>query len=433
MVPNEWKSYQLSELCAKPISYGIVQTGENIEDGIPCLRVVDLSTEKMNPNEMIKTSHEINQAYKKTILEDNEIVMALRGGVGLVRLIDANLVGANITRGLARISAKKGIIHPEYLLWELRSPRFRADLIRRVGGSALQEISLSELRKVNTLVPSSLNEQKKIAQILSTWDQAISATEKMLENSQKQKKALMQQLLTGKKRLLDKGKSYSFITPKGYFQSKLGELPSDWKVELIKNHLWFQEGPGVRNYQFREEGIKLLNGTNIQFNQLKTENTDTYISEEEAFGVYKHFLIDEGDLLIACSGISIDRFDEKIAFVSSSHLPLCMNTSTMRFKTLDSGNVSITYFKYFMQSPYFKNQIRRQATGSAQLNFGPSHVAQCYVVVPHYEEQLKIVSVLSNADNQIDTLQKKLDRLKQEKKALMQQLLTGKKRVKVAA
>ena len=160
MVPNGWKSYQLSELCAKPISYGIVQTGENIEDGISCLRVVDLSNEKMNPNEMIKTSHEINQAYKKTILEDNEIVMALRGDVGLVRLIDANLVGANITRGLARISAKKGIIHPEYLLWELRSPRFRADLIRRVGGSALQEISLSELRKINTSVPS-LNEQIK--------------------------------------------------------------------------------------------------------------------------------------------------------------------------------------------------------------------------------------------------------------------------------
>ena len=93
--------------------------------------------------------------------------------------------------------------------------------------------------------------------------------------------------------------------------------------------------------------------------------------------------------------------------------------------------VLLKYFKYFMQSPYFKNQIRRQATGSAQLNFGPSHVAQCYVVVPSYDEQLKIVSVLSNADNQIDTLQKKLDRFKQEKKALMQQLLTGKRRVKL--
>lgn len=323
-------------------------------------------------------------------------------------------------------------VDPLFLSLILATEKCKFDIYRLSIGSTVSRINISDIKNLKVASPP-LPEQQKIAQILSTWDQAISATEKLLKNSQEQKKALMQQLLMGKKRFIDKGKSYSFITPKGYFQSKLGELPSDWKVELIKNHLWFQEGPGVRNYQFREEGMKLLNGTNIQFNQLKTENTDTYISEEEAFGIYKHFLIDEGDLLIACSGISIDRFDEKIAFVSSSDLPLCMNTSTMRFKTLDSGNVSITYFKYFMQSPYFKNQIRRQATGSAQLNFGPSHVAQCYVVVPPYDEQLKIVSVLSNADNQIDTLQKKLDRLKQEKKALMQQLLTGKKRVKVAA
>ncbi|MFH4214569.1 restriction endonuclease subunit S, partial [Acinetobacter baumannii] len=65
-----------------------------------------------------------------------------------------------------------------------------------------KEISLEELRKVKVLSPP-YTEQNKIAQILSTWDQAISATEKLIESSQKQKKALMQQLLTGKKRLLD--------------------------------------------------------------------------------------------------------------------------------------------------------------------------------------------------------------------------------------
>ena len=220
MVPKGWNSWILSDICRKQISYGIVQTGDNLPNGIPCLRVVDLTRDVMRLEDMIKTSEETNKAYRKTILEKDEIVMALRGEIGLARLIDDNLVGANITRGLARISPETKVVLPEFLLWELRSPQFRADLIRRVGGSALQEISLTELRKVRTLLPPLL-EQKKIAQILSTWDKAISVTEKLLTNSQRQKKALMQQLLTGKKRLLDENGTRFSETWKLYALSKL--------------------------------------------------------------------------------------------------------------------------------------------------------------------------------------------------------------------
>ncbi|OJP15316.1 hypothetical protein BK336_23380 [Escherichia coli] len=105
----------------------------------------------------------------------------------------------------------------------------------------------------------------------------------------------------------------------------------------------------------------------------------------------------------------------------------------MRFKVLDNHILDIRYFQYFMQSLLFKNQIRRQATGSAQLNFGPSHVGKCFVVIPSIEEQQKIAAVLSAADAETSTLEKKLACLKDEKKALMQQLLTGKRRVKVEA
>ena len=160
MLPEGWSEKALSEICDKQISYGIVQTGPNLNDGIPCLRVVDLTKSKMSPAEMIKTSPEIHRSYGKTILSQGEIVLALRGEVGLARMVDEALSGANITRGLARLSAKKNTVIPEFLLWGLRSPKFRRDLIRRVGGSALQEISLSELRKVRVLVPP-LPEQKK--------------------------------------------------------------------------------------------------------------------------------------------------------------------------------------------------------------------------------------------------------------------------------
>ena len=296
------------------------------------------------------------------------------------------------------------------------------------SGSATKTITKDDTRKLKIYLPE-LKEQQKIAKILFTWDKAISTTERLIDNSTQQKKALMQQLLTGKKRLL--GTNSGFSVRDGFAKSKLGELPDDWNLSLIPKFYWFQEGPGVRKHQFTETGVKLLNGTNIQKSRVDLTTTKTHISEDEAYGGYKHFLADSGDLIIACSGISVDRFDEKIAFLEDEHLPLCMNTSTMRFKVKKNVQSSLEFLRYFMMSSLFKNQIRRQITGSAQLNFGPSHVEKCYIALPSYDEQQRIATVLINADKEIDLLEQQLADLQQEKKALMQQLLTGKKRVVV--
>ncbi|MBT0008672.1 restriction endonuclease subunit S [Vibrio alginolyticus] len=295
-------------------------------------------------------------------------------------------------------------------------------------GAGRFKLNKATLEKLPMLVPP-LSEQRKIAKILSTWDKAIATTEKLIETSKQQKKALMQQLLTGKKRLVKSTSSRS--VREGFALSKIGYIPDDWEVELISKHYWYQEGPGVRKHQFTENGVKLFNGTNIQQSRIDLSNTSTYISSEEAYGSYSHFLADSGDLVIACSGISVERFDEKIAFINQTHLPLCMNTSTMRFKVKSETTACLTYMRYFMMSDLFKNQIRRQITGSAQLNFGPSHMAKCFIPLPPLEEQKKISSVLSCADKEVDILEAKLSHFKQEKKALMQQLLTGKRRVKV--
>src|SRR5690625_7779931 len=77
MVPEGWKVKQLADICSKQISYGIVQTGEHQPNGIPCLRVVDLTKDEMHPEEMIRTSVEIHESYRKTILEKDEIVMEI--------------------------------------------------------------------------------------------------------------------------------------------------------------------------------------------------------------------------------------------------------------------------------------------------------------------------------------------------------------------
>ena len=175
-----------------------------------------------------------------------------------------------------------------------------------------------------------------------------------------------------------------------------------WSIEELPNLVFFQEGPGVRNNQYTDSGVKLLNVANLKDGNVYLDNTDRYISEEEAYGKYSHFLVDEGDLIIASSGIKVEYFDKKMGFAKKEHLPLCMNTSTIRFKTLDDNILDIEYFAYFLKTNYFKKQISRLITGSAQLNFGPSHLKQIKVILPPIETQKKIVEVLDKAQELVD-------------------------------
>lgn len=178
-------------------------------------------------------------------------------------------------------------------------------------------------------------------------------------------------------------------------------LPTNWSIVDLPDLVFYQEGPGVRNNQYTSSGVKLLNVANLQEGKLVLDNTDRYISEEEAYGRYKHFLVDEGDLIVASSGIKVEYFDKKMGFVKKEHLPLCMNTSTIRFKSLDSSVLDIRYFMYFLKSNYFKKQLQRLITGSAQLNFGPSHLKQIKVILPDISTQKYIVALLDKSQDLI--------------------------------
>ena len=159
----------------------------------------------------------------------------------------------------------------------------------------------------------------------------------------------------------------------------------------IPDVLFYQEGPGVRNAQYTNDGVKLLNVANLVDGKIDLETSDRYISCDEANGKYKHFLCDEGDLIVASSGIKVDYVDKKMGFVTKEMLPLCMNTSTIRFKALDNGQLNIRYFMYYLKSQDYKKQLSKLITGSAQLNYGPSHLEKIAFPICKLENQEEIV------------------------------------------
>ena len=181
---------------------------------------------------------------------------------------------------------------------------------------------------------------------------------------------------------------------------------------------FFQEGPGVRKYQYCTKGVKLINVSNLVNGEIDLSNSNRYISQEEAYGRYKHFLIDEGDLIIASSGIKVEYLDKKVAFIKKENLPLCMNTSTIRFKVKNKNELDILYLSYFLKSKNFKNQISKLITGSAQLNFGGSHLKKINLFLPELNVQKKVSTLLLLIDNTIKNMQRKISILEQLTKSL---------------
>ena len=181
---------------------------------------------------------------------------------------------------------------------------------------------------------------------------------------------------------------------------------------------FFQEGPGVRKHQYCTKGVKLINVSNLVNGEVDLSNSNRYISQEEAYGRYKHFLIDEGDLIIASSGIKVEYLDKKVAFIKKENLPLCMNTSTIRFKVKNRNELDILYLSYFLKSKNFKNQISKLITGSAQLNFGGSHLKKINLFLPELNVQKKVSTLLLLIDNTIKNMQRKISILEQLTKSL---------------
>jgi len=403
MVPNGWELIQLDEVCSKPISYGIVQTGEDITNGIPCARVVDLTKNEFDVSEMIKTTEEIHQSYKKTILERDELMMALRGKIGLVRIVPERLIGINITRGIARLAPKHDVVDAEFLLWMMRSNQVENDLKRKAGGSALQEISLTALRKVKLLTPP-LPEQRKIAKILGTWDKAISITEHLIDNSKQQKKALMQQLLTGKKRLLDNsGKAFEGeweqVTIGSTSKCFSGGTPSRSKEEYYGGDIpWITSG---------KLNDRFVSSVNEYISELGLKNSSAKV-------------VKNGSLLIAMYGATAG----KVAINK-------LNGATVNqaVLALEPNKHCHNYFLFYLFEVEMVKALKLVQGG--QPNLSAAIIKAIKIKLPSLTEQLKIAVILTNAEKEVELLKQQCAHLKQEKKALMQQLLTGKRRVKV--
>lgn len=155
-------------------------------------------------------------------------------------------------------------------------------------------------------------------------------------------------------------------------------LANSSEERLLADVFAFQEGPGIRNWQYVDKGINFINIRCINDGDIDTSSMNK-ISEQEAYGIYNHFLLNEWDLVMSMSG-TLGRY----AIVGKEHLPLCLNTSVIRFYPKND----FTYYSYmyaYLTSKDFIASITTLANGSAQQNVGPTHLKKVTIKLPNEE------------------------------------------------
>ncbi|MCE7597237.1 restriction endonuclease subunit S [Vibrio fluvialis] len=406
MVPNGWCIKRLDQVVSsvRKITYGIVVPGPHISDGNLMIRAQDYSKGWNDAHDIYRVSDSVHESYRRSQVKEHDVLLTIVGSIGNTAIVPKWLEGANLTQQTARLAFEK---HDPFYFYSVISSSIGKKEIYRYAKSGVQpSLNLSDVAKFKVPVPP-LPEQQKIAKILSTWDKAIATTEKLIATSQQQKKALMQQLLTGKKRLLNPETGMVF--------------EGDWDRHSLSDLVYVdKKSLGKKtpdDFEFKYISLSDVATGNIGAN-LEIHKYATAPSRARR-------VLQNGDILLSTVRPNLKGF----AKISEKHADCIASTG---FSVLTpKKRVSADYIYQYIFSSHVTGQIDSLVVGSNYPAINSSDVAGLKIYCPTYEEQQKIASVLTAADKEIELLQAKLAHFKEEKKALMQQLLTGKRRVKV--
>lgn len=395
MVPNGWSLIKLKDI-GKCIT-GLTYSPKNVVDkGLLVLRSSNVQDSKLSFNDNVYVDLEVDNESKTRL---GDILLCVRNG-------SKNLIGksAFIDKGSEQLahgafmSLFRSNETPDYSFQLFQSSKFFRQVNQNLGAT-INSINSGNLYQFKFAYPP-FEERKKIAKILSTWDKAIGTTERLIDNSKQQKKALMQQLITGKKRFA------------GYTK--------DWKQIQLGDIGKCITGLTYKPSDTADEGMLVLRSSNIQDSKLAFDdnvfvNTDLKVKSKTQ----------ENDILVC-----VRNGSKHLIGKSTLIQGIAVGQAHGAFMTLFRGKYPL-YVSQLLQSDEFFRQVNMNL-GATINSINTSDLHKFKFSIPTDENEIDAISsCLSNAEKEIEALKQQLADLKQEKKALMQQLLTGKRRVKI--
>lgn len=182
------------------LSYGIVQPGNDFENGIPVVRPTDLTSEKVFLDGLKRIDPRVADSYQRTKLQGGEILLCVRGSTGVISIADKTLKGANVTRGIVPISFAAEVISQDFGFYLLASKVVQNQIRAKTYGAALMQINIRDLRKIFLLIPP-LSQQlvitKKLQEISGDVERVQSIYQKKISAFNELKQSLLQKAFSG--------------------------------------------------------------------------------------------------------------------------------------------------------------------------------------------------------------------------------------------
>lgn len=401
VIPKNWNIMSLSKAFRIQSGFAFKSNLFTQDDGVPIVRISNLpiNDKYIDLSNCVYYPKSIN-INKQFIIQKNDFLIAMSGATtGKSAIYNYNYNAfLNQRVGVFRKTSDK--IDSQYLHILIQSQLFISQLQYLLIAGAQPNISPNDIENMFFPIPP-LPEQQKIVEIINTWDKAIEKQSQLIEKLELRKKGLMQQLLTAKKRLPGYSDSWKRIK----YYNILTETHRSLKWD--ENELY-----DLISVRRRSGGV--FHRESLYGYEIKTKNLRPALEGD--------FLISKMQIVHGASGVVPKQLSGMK--ISGSYIALVAK---------DPQELNINYFNLWSQMPLFYRQTFISSNGVhiEKMTFDLETFMSLSMDLPPIEEQNKIVTIISSACKDIELAKQKLELFRQQKHGLMQQLLTGKKRVNI--
>ncbi len=396
MLPNEWDIIPLSK----------------------CFDILDNKRKPLNQKERKRISGEIPYYGANGIVDyindyifDDELILIAEDGGNFdefqTRPIAYKINGKSWVNNHAHVLKGKNGFCQNFLFYCLE----HKNILVCLNGGTRAKLNKSDLEKLPIQIPQ-IKEQSYIADLLTSWDESIAILQKRINNTLYRNNWLANQLLTGKKRFPE------FINSTNTHKTKVGELPEDWDIKYTSEVLRRvrESLTPELNEIYKEIGIR----SHTKGIFYKEPVSGKSLGNKSVFWIQPDCFI--VNIVFAWEHAIAKTTEQENGMIASHRFPMYKPKADV---------LDLDCLLYFFKSKRGKHLLGLASPGGAGRNktLGQAEFMKLQIPVPDLKEQRKIASVISTADKELQILENKLEKLKEQKKGLMQQLLTGKTRI----
>ena len=390
IIPEEWEVKKLGECFEVIMGQSPSSKAYNEEkEGLPLVQGnADIRNNKVYPR--MYTSEITKESYP------NDLIMTVRAPVGYIYISD---IHSCIGRGICAI--RNGNKYLYYYLF-----KYKDRWERLAQGSTFTAITVKDIKELNIPIPP-LKEQEKITEILSYYDEAIE----------------QQELLIGKEKEFKKGMIQKIFSQEIRFKDDNGEDYPEWEEKKLEEFAFIFIGlVTTMTSNYVEKGVPLIRNSDIFSNKIRDKKeliklNSVFVEQN------KNRVFQEGDIVTVHTG------DLGTSAIITKDLEGSIGFATLNTRILNKKYCNNLYLSHFLNSKKYKKYITRVKTGDGRDNLNLKDFVKSLIPIPPLKEQEKIANFLSDIDKKIELLENKLELLKNEKKGMMQKLLTGEVRV----